>query len=168
MPDLFVHFASGYLVAPKLGLQGRREAVFVVGALLPDFLARIPIVVLDEFFQLNTLWFFLSFHTPAALLVSCYFLAMLFPQAQRRDYFGWLFSGALLHQCLDLMQGQFHEGTYMLFFPFSFKTTELRLFHNDAGIYLFPLLMMAVVWSHRQRKRLSHFNQERWENDIDR
>jgi len=145
MPDLFTHFATGYLLG-RTRFVKRYIAALVIGTMLPDVFTRIPGIVLQEFLHLPIYHFFSAFHTPAGLLLICYLLSFAFTQQERKLTFFYLFFGAMLHFFIDLMQRQFHEGIYMPYFPLRFKTIQWGWFDINASVYLFPLLFVLVIW----------------------
>ena len=144
MPDLFVHFASGYL--PSRYQQIRKyDALLVLGAVLPDLLSRIPIIILVRFFHLPVEYFFRALHTPIVLILFCYMLSFLFERSMRFKSFLSLVAGSFLHLVLDLMQQQFFDGVYMLFIPFSMKTVQWGWFHYNSSLVVFPPLFVIVL-----------------------
>ena len=144
MPDLFLHFSTGYLPATRISSNVNRAAL-VLGVTLPDILARIPEIVLGRFLNFDVYHFFSALHTPFALLFASYALSYCFPEQQRKLSFIYLLVGAQAHIMLDLLQEQFHEGIYMPFFPFSLTTIQYPVFHKDASLLLFPVLAIVVV-----------------------
>ncbi len=144
MPDLFAHFASGYLPAStKPGL--RFDALLAVGAILPDVLTRIPEIVLYRIGGFELFHFFNALHTPVGFGLSCYLLCLFFAESERKTVFFSLLAGCILHQMLDLLQFQLTEGGYLLLFPFSLTTAHWGLFHYNASVELFPILLIMVM-----------------------
>jgi hypothetical protein len=153
MPDLFAHFSSAYL--PSRYRQFRQyDALFVLGTVLPDLLARIPIVIFVRWLQFPLEYFFRAIHTPIGMLIACYIFSFLFERSTRFKCFLWLAAGSCLHLVLDLMQQQFFEGTYTPFVPFSIKTVQWGWFHYNASLLVFPLLIVVVLffWIRERRK----------------
>ena len=152
MPDLFAHFASGYL--PATSRPGVRfDALLVTGVVLPDILTRIPEILLDRFLGFKVYHFFNALHTPAGFALFCYLLCLFFPERGRFVVFTTLLAGSMLHFILDLMQAQFHAGVYMPFFPFSIETLQWGLFHYNDSIYLFPILLIMTLFKYRLRSQ---------------
>ena len=153
MPDLFVHFASGYLPSRYQKIRNY-DALLVLGAVLPDLLSRIPLIILVRFFHFPVEYFFRALHTPIVLILSCYTLSFLFERSIRIKSFFALAAGSTLHLVLDMMQQQFFEGVYIPFIPFSIKTVQWGWFHYNASLLIFPLLLVPVLffWFREQRK----------------
>ena len=105
MPDLFTHAATGYFIGRSL-YADHRIGLIVLGSILPDLLTRVPQIILQRFLELPVSHFFAAFHTPVALIISCYLLCFLFAEAQRRTSCLLMSFGALCHFVLDLMQEQ--------------------------------------------------------------
>ena len=145
MPDLFAHFASAYLPSRYKRLC-QYDALLVLGAILPDLLARIPIIILVRWLELPVVYFFRALHTPIVVILSCYMLSFLFERSIRFKSFLSLAAGSFLHLVLDLMQQQFFEGVYMPFVPFSIKTAQWGWFHYNASLLIFPLLFVFVLF----------------------
>ena len=144
MPDLFAHFASGYLIsrAPKLR---RYTAFLTLGVVLPDILTRIPEILLDRLLGIPIYHFFNIFHSPSCLLLVSFIISLAFEFKIRLIAFLLIFIGSSLHVALDLMQKQFGGGVYMPYFPFSMETVEWGLFHFNASVALFPIILITVV-----------------------
>jgi len=145
MPDLFAHFTSGFLPSRHRCLRDH-DALFVIGAILPDVLTRIPNIVLGQFLTAPIAPFFDALHTPIALLLVCYLCTFAFEELKRKAIFISVLAGAQLHFVLDVMQRQFFYPVYMPYFPFSTKKFQLGLFYFDDSIYLFPLFLGLTLW----------------------
>ena len=145
MPDLFAHFASTYLPSRHHKLR-QYDALLVFGAVLPDLLSRIPIIIFVRFLDLPVVYFFRTLHTPIGLILACYILSFLFERSIRFKNFLALAVGSFLHLVLDLMQQQFFEGVYMPFVPFSTETVQWSWFHYNASLLVFPLLLVLVLF----------------------
>ena len=144
MPDLFAHFASAYLPSRYQRLR-QYDALLVFGAILPDLLARIPIIIFVRWLELPVVYFFRALHTPIGVILTCYLLSFLFERSIRFKSFLALTAGSFLHLVLDLMQQQFFEGVYMPFAPFSMKTVQWGWFHYNASLAVFPPLFVIVL-----------------------
>ncbi len=143
MPDLFAHFASGYLISriPQLRMY---TALLVLGAVLPDLLTRVPEIFFDRFLGLNVYHAVEIFHSPTVLFLVAFALSLLMDRSLRFQAFSSIFLGSLVHVVLDLMQIQFGESVYMPYFPFSFAKVQFALFHFNASIQLFPLIALLI------------------------
>jgi len=152
LPDLFFHFASGYLPTryPKVL---KYDALLVLGAILPDVLTRIPEIVLYRYLDLPVYDFFNALHTPFSLLIFCYCLSLFFVESDRISSFVVMSIGAQFHILLDMMQEQFYSGVYMPMFPFSLKTYQFALFHPHSSLLFSPLLAILCVWACCRRSR---------------
>ena len=103
MPDLFFHFASGYLPTryPRIV---KYDALLVLGVILPDVLTRIPDIVLYRYLHLPVYDFFNALHTPFSLLIACYCISLFFVMNERKSSFIVMSIGAQFHFLLDMMQ----------------------------------------------------------------
>ena len=152
MPDLLTHAATGYLLG-RCYSADNRLALLVFGSVLPDLLTRVPEIALQRFLNLPVGHFFAAFHTPTALVVTCYGLSFLFDETRRRLTFVLLLLGALFHVVLDLMQEQFYRGKYMPYFPFNMDTVQWSLFHIHASLLGTPVLLVLVIWLWQKDKK---------------
>jgi hypothetical protein len=143
MPDLFAHFASGYLISriPQLRMY---TALLVLGAILPDLLTRVPEIVLDRILGINIYHAVEIFHSPAVLCLVSFAFALMMARNLRLNAFCSLLFGSLVHVLLDIMQFQFGDSVYMPYFPFSFAKVQFALFHFNASIQLFPLIALLI------------------------
>ena len=144
MPDLFTHAATGYFIGRSL-YADHRIGLIVLGSILPDLLTRVPQIILQRFLEFSVSHFFAAFHTPVALIVSCYLLCFLFAEGQRRTSCLLMSVGALCHFVLDLMQEQFYQPIYMPWFPLSFQAMQWSWFHIHASLLITPVLLVAVL-----------------------
>ena len=153
MPDLFAHFASAYLPTRYHRLR-QYDALLVFGAVLPDLLSRIPIIIFVRWLELPVVYFFRALHTPIGVILTCYLLSFLFERSVRFKSFLALTAGSYLHLVLDLMQQQYFEGVYIPFIPFSIKPVQWGWFHYNTSLLVFPLLLVLVLffWFRDQRK----------------
>ena len=152
MPDLFAHFSSAYL--PSRYQKFRRyDALVVLGAVLPDLISRIPIVILVRFLDLPVVYFYRALHTPIGVILASYILSFLFEHSIRLKSFLSLTAGSFLHLVLDLMQQQFFDCVYMPFIPFSIKTVQWGWFHYNSSLIVFPLLLAPVLFFWIRRKK---------------
>ena len=145
MPDLFTHAATGYFIGRSL-YADHRIGLIVLGSILPDLLTRVPQIILQRFLELPVAHFFAAFHTPVALIISCYLLCFIFAEAQRKTSCLLMSFGALCHFVLDLMQEQFYQPIYMPWFPLSFQAMQWSWFHIHASLLITPVLLVAVLY----------------------
>jgi len=146
MPDLFAHFASGYLVSQPANLR-QNSPFLVLGTILPDILTRIPEIIFDRLLGIPVFHFVIIFHSPFCLLLSTFAISLLLDSQIRLAGFFLILMGSFVHVILDLMQKQFGQAVYMPYFPFSFETLQWGLFHYNASISLFPVLLLLVIFS---------------------
>ena len=152
MPDVVTHMACGLLVRAAAGR--RLGPAFVLGAVLPDLVSRLPaaaLLVIDERIlpvpaPLLDAW--APLHLPAGIAAWCALFALLFPESRRRGALATLLAGAALHVALDLCQR--HTGLgYPLLAPFSSRDFEIGLFGSEASIPWAPWLgglAAAACW----------------------
>ena len=152
MPDLFAHFASGYLLSYSSKFR-RYTALFVLGTVLPDVLTRIPEIVLQRFLGFPVFHFFNALHTPVGVTFASYILSYAFPEEERKFVFTWLLSGSLIHIALDLLQKQFYRAVYMPFFPFSTEPVQWGLYHYNASLIFFLPLLIITSYLWRLQKK---------------
>ena len=153
MPDLFAHFASGYLISYPNKFQ-RYSALFVLGAILPDVLTRIPEIVFERFLGLPVFHFFNALHTPVGVIFASYILSFVLVEKERKSAFICFLSGSLVHIALDLMQRQFYHAVYMPLFPFSMETFQWGIYHYNTSLTFFlPLLILTFILWILKRKR---------------
>lgn len=152
VPDLFAHFCSAYLPSRYQKLR-HYDALLVLGAVLPDMLARIPIIVFVRWLELPVIYFFRALHTPIGMILVCYLVCFLFERSTRVKSFLSLIAGSFLHLVLDLMQQQFYEGVYIPYIPFTMKTVHWGWFHYNASLLIFPFLLIVVLFFWFRDKR---------------
>lgn len=149
MADLITHTCTALLW--KAASRGDRVAVFVAGTCAPDLLARVPsmgltwlrwsVPAIPEW--LVYVWG--PLHMPAGVLVASYALSFLFPAEGRRQVFGDLLGGGLLHLAVDLLQHHFGVG-YLLLFPFSLWDFEIGLIGSEDTVRIVPFLVPFTAW----------------------
>jgi len=148
MPDLMTHFAVAHLARRvrehgDFSVAPMNAALFYLGTLLPDLIAK-PASIL--FSQSRAMWLTMPAHTPAGILLVCYMLAMLYPEEKRKSYMKCLMAGTALHLALDLLQKHVSQGTYYLFFPFTWLTWHIPLFWpSDSVLAILPLLILIAI-----------------------
>ena len=153
MPDLFAHFSSAYLPSRYPRLR-QYDSLLALGAVLPDLLARIPIIIFVRWLDLPIVYFFRALHTPIGVILACYVLSFIFERSVRFKSFLSLAIGASLHLVLDLMQQQFFGGVYTPFVPFSIKTVQWGWFHYNTSLLFFPVFLVFVIffWFRERQK----------------
>jgi hypothetical protein len=140
----------------KAAAGTRHTPTLLLGVVLPDLAARVPVVVglaiVNQGIPLPDLvvygWGVL--HVPLGMLAMCFLLCQVF--ADRRGAFLHLFAGCMLHLALDVFQ--FHTGSgYPLLFPFSRWHWELGLISTEATVpWSLPLALVAgLAWWARRR-----------------
>ena len=126
------------MIGRTLG-AGRYLPLVLIGAVLPDLLARVPVILYEPL-----VWYVMPLHTPIVLLAVTYLIALGFPAAVRRRALGWLYFGVMLHLVADGLQR--HIGpSYWWFFPFNWWTYEVGLFWPESSFYALPLLLVAAL-----------------------
>lgn len=163
MADLLTHALLPYLLGSN-HLDDDDLFWFVQGGVLPDVVARMPVVVANTAEGLSGLdlprilsvgSYGLEFlHEPwgFALLVGA--LALLLPRSflgrSRRRAFLFLWAGAWTHAAADVIQR--HEiPQYAWCYPFSDQGWELGLIGTETSMLGWPLLVPLAWWSHKRR-----------------
>ena len=145
MPDLFFHFASGYV--PALIKKAKLfPACFVFGNILPDIVSRIPEIVLVRFLNLPGEYFFGALHSPSLLVIVSYLASFFWTQGNRKIAFFYISFGTQLHFLLDVFQDQFHEGIYMPYFPLNLQTIEIGNLPPTYSLLAFPVLFPLIIF----------------------
>jgi hypothetical protein len=134
MPDLATHVLA---VAPFLRKRVPRPEVVLLGAVLPDLAGRLGILLPDGPFFV---WMDMALHTPAAIALVIYILALIFPREARREAAVLLGAGAAAHFALDVLQKSVAFGNIWLF-PLSMKSFQIPLFWSDESLYAVPVLI---------------------------
>ncbi len=144
MPDLFTHFTTG-IVLSRFGLSNYRLSLFVLGSIFPDLFARIPTILSKLLFDKNIDEFIIPFHTPIGIMLLLYLFVHLFERRIRGEAFLIMALGSALHLFLDVLQRQFFQSDYFLFFPFCFYAPKIDLFHYDESVnWFFPECILVV------------------------
>jgi len=139
MPDLATHALSVYFARYVPALR-RYFPVLVFGAILPDLGRSTAAAVAPSLH-----WAWAALHTPLVLLFVCYALSMLFVSKVRLGVFGATYGGCLLHLGLDILQRHIGSASYMLGFPFTWKSFELGLFWPESSLVVLPFLAAGVA-----------------------
>jgi len=152
MPDWTTHLGGAYLAARPWGKRDLR--FFLLGALLPDFFARLESLALD-LLQVN---FFAdyaigAFHTPLLIFLLSALLALFSSQPKRCCRL--IFSGGLFHLFLDMLESKVaHFGEYLLF-PFSYRLFQFNLL-PPTGTWLYViwgfslLILLYAAWEKKE------------------
>jgi hypothetical protein len=130
MADLLTHVAVANLFG-KATKESRVRAVFLVGTCVPDITYKGLLLFAD-----SPTWLAEPSHAPLPLLALCYGLAMLFAESFRKQAFGALYLGGLLHILIDLGKSYFGQGVILLAFPFSMERYELGLYRPEQAVYM--------------------------------
>ena len=138
MPDLVTHTAAAYFLSHRNRGQSRR-ALFLLGAILPDLLAR-PIYILFP----NLFFYTVAIHTPVFMFIFTLLVCEFFPRHRRRVVFVSLSAGIIVHFMMDLFQRHLLTGYYWLF-PFSWRSFEIPLFWPETPVRLIPLWGALVL-----------------------
>ncbi len=138
MPDLVTHTAAAYFLSRSRRFEQVR-ALFYLGALLPDLLAR-PIYILFP----KLFFFTVAIHTPAFMIIVTLLFSEFFPGKSRSAAATWLFAGIMLHFMLDFFQRHLLTGYYWLF-PFSWRSFELPLFWPETPVRFIPLWIALIA-----------------------
>jgi hypothetical protein len=153
--DLVTHMATAFLV--KAVTRRGHTATLVLGAVLPDLVARAPGLVfarLREFGAPIPETFVHApqvAHMPLGMLALGTLIALLFHEQDRLEAWKNLMGGLLLHLALDVCQDHMGVG-YMLFYPFSTWDFELRWFGSEATVLWAPWLAPLSVWAWWSRR----------------
>ena len=131
MPDLVTHTAAAYFVARNKKMT-RYRALFYLGVILPDVLARPMYILWPELF-----FYTIAIHTPVFMIVFVLLLSEFFPSSERRNVVGFVLAGVTLHFLMDLFQRHLLTGYYW-FFPFSWIDFEVPLFWPETPLQLIP------------------------------
>ena len=67
------------------------------GAVLPDLLARIPIIIFVRWLDLPVVYFFRALHTPIGVILACYMLSFLFERSDTLQKFSFTYCRLFLH-----------------------------------------------------------------------
>jgi hypothetical protein len=151
--DLVTHLCSALLPAAFLP-RSRYTVVVALGTVLPDLGSRVIPIGLDLLFGSllpDEVWYpFGVLHDPAALVLTCGLVALVFVEEQRRAVFGALLIGCALHLGLDLLQDHHGQG-YFLLFPASTARFELGWIGSEDTVYAAAPLaaLTSVVWAIR-------------------
>ncbi|MBU1110975.1 hypothetical protein KKB83_05170 [Patescibacteria group bacterium] len=150
MPDLSVHLLTTYIANHKLKLE---PYLVLVGAMFPDILGRVFIVLWPQNYVLN--WVSVLLHSPILVLLGVYLAVMLFRESERKVCFLALSIGALGHLLLDMLQ-RHYRPSYYWFFPFTFRTFEIPLFWSDEFVLTIPFwfLLTVLIWRRTHRQSL--------------
>lgn len=147
MPDLMTHILVPSLFKRKFG---KYFSIVVLGAVLPDFVTRIPCLFLEIFFPNHSYqwnWFFQIFHSLIPLLFFCLLIAFLFEEKERKSIIKFLLIGTVSHVFLDLFQKHFTLGTqgYHWLFPLTWQDFTIPLFWPETSLYFIPVILIAFV-----------------------
>lgn len=141
---------------PKAVTGGRHVGPFALGAVIPDFGARLPAIALERLNRAGwpipawTMHPWTVLHVPLGAALAAVIVALMFPEADRRPVAAWLLAGVALHFGLDVLQ--FHyEGGYMLLYPVTTAGFECGFMGSEATVPWAPYLaaITATAWAGR-------------------
>lgn len=138
MPDLITHCLASRIIV--LGRFKKYLLLFLIGAILPDVLSRVPHFFLA--FSYRCSWVIAVFHSPLVLILFVLIFALLFKDKKQAG--SGLFFGMVFHLFLDSFQRHI-GGSYYWFFPFSFKTGEFGLFWPEESLSFIPYLILITL-----------------------
>lgn len=137
MPDIIAHTVPLYFFFKK-----KRFLIFILfGAILPDLLSRVPLILFGEFTKLHTL----PAHSFFFLILASYFLCLFTKEYLRFGVFKALLIGSYSHVFFDLLQYNV-KSYYLIFFPFSFKGYQFGLFWPEQSLYALPFILIVLVY----------------------
>ncbi|MFQ5527874.1 MAG: hypothetical protein ACE5GX_16650 [Thermoanaerobaculia bacterium] len=165
MADLLTHLLTAGWLPIRRNREWRLSNV-ALGALLPDIISNLPIVILRPAANWLSItvprWLpdaLTAFHSPLLFCLLVAWLAALAPKASRMFFFRELSSGGLLHIAIDLLQDHVVPGAYFPGFPISKRPWDLGVFHTEHTLLALPIvaLLTLVVYlrSHRARPERS-------------
>lgn len=137
MPDLITHTAIPYLFKDRLHIS-KGTPVFLVGALLPDIISRIPLLLFPELF-----WIYATWHSPVLLILFTYLFSLFFDNERSRIFYLLCF-GSAIHLFLDLFQKSMTNGGYFLLFPFSWTDWQFNILWSGEIMVLIPLWLLLI------------------------
>jgi hypothetical protein len=152
--DLVTHLCTALL--PGVLLTAPRATWLALGAVAPDFAARVPGLALDILRRLsvpipgNIESPLAVFHMPIGIVCGAVIVAQVVHPKQRRQALLWLVAGGILHLAVDILQDHHGHG-YFLLFPFSTHRYELGWIGSEATVAWAPFLALvtAAVWGVR-------------------
>ncbi len=138
MPDLVTHTAAAYFLSRSRRFEQFR-ALFYLGAVLPDLLAR-PIYILFP----KLFFFTVAIHTPVFMIIFTLLFSEFFSRKNRASAAAFLFAGITLHFFMDFFQRHLWTVYYLLF-PFSWRSFELPLFWPETPVRFIPVWIVLVA-----------------------
>lgn len=152
MPNWTTHLGGAYIVARPWGKRDLR--FFLLGSILPDFIARIEALNLDMFdVNLFHNYSMGAFHTPFMSLLISLIIAQFSNNAKKTCLL--IFAGSLFHFFMDMLETKVsHFGTYLLY-PFSYRNFQLNVFPRiGPWVYLSWAVCLCIllyaVWEKKQ------------------
>ncbi len=140
MPDLATHVLLNAI--PGKWIQSKKNLMmFILGAVLPDVLTRVPANILSV---KNSGYFVLPLHSPLPLLLVCYIIVLFFHEPSRKHVFCWLYCGIMIHLFADGFQIHMGPGYYWLY-PFSWFTYHWGLYWPETSLYVLPFLFLIFL-----------------------
>jgi hypothetical protein len=143
MPDLFFHLSSVAYKPKKI--ERWVITTIILGTLIPDIIGRIPGIV-SIFFNIKELRWVVPLHTPIVLILFNAIICFLFKENIRKRLFYNLNFGSFFHLFLDILQEQFYQSDYYLFYPLSLYAPKIDLFYYNDTVYLFPIASIYMIY----------------------
>jgi membrane-bound metal-dependent hydrolase YbcI (DUF457 family) len=152
MADLLVHYAVNRTASLGAGRSIVLAECLLLGAVLPDILAK-PFNVV---FQLG--WATTTTHAPIPWIAAAYVAAHLFRSPHRPAAFLGVLLGGWLHIGVDLLRETMGMGAIALLFPFSREFYQLGgLYYSEDSLRFAPWALGAVLlmegWAWRGRRK---------------
>ncbi len=160
MPNWTAHVGGAYLIARPWGKNNLR--FFLLGAVLPDLLARIETLVFyylkADFFRSYPLE---AFHTPLGTLLLSLLIALFTDKPKK--ICGLLFAGGMSHFFMDMLENKMANLGAYLFFPFSYRAFQFNLFPQiGPWLYMswtaFCFILLYAVWEKKRNLIQLRFN----------
>ena len=151
MPDLVSHAIIGLLLCELLNIKPK--SLVVLGALLPDLLSKFELLHLFFPFGDRLYWILMPLHTPIGLILATFLVIHFFNYNKKRSYIlitlGWV-----SHILADWMINRHLYIGSFLWFPFSWKTSEIGIAWPEE-FYLVLIPLVAIYLLIRFLKRIS-------------
>lgn len=137
MPDAVTHLAGGRLLG-ALWTPERRVLLYI-GAILPDLVEKGLRVLFS-----SSHYFAMPAHSVLGATLVCAALCTLFDGRVRRDAFGLLWIGSMLHLALDLLKDPGEGLGVPALYPFVKEGFGLGLFRSEDSLLLVPVSLAVI------------------------
>ena len=137
MPDAITHLAGARLLG-TLWTPERRILLYV-GAILPDLFEKGLRVLFS-----SSHFFAMPAHSVLGATLVCAALCVLFDARMRRDAFGLLWIGSMLHLAFDLLKDPGESLGVPAFYPFVTDGYGLGLFRSEDSLLLVPASLAII------------------------